>query len=109
MITNRIPILPPVDSYIGKRPNPMPFSAIFDLPRLRRALNIPVLEWQEVKDPRSEETDILGCWNIFEVDDMRASGPRESRNPISLVLGTYSRYTLFQSIHTRPVKLPRTN
>ena len=49
----------------------LPFGDIFDLPRLRRVLRRPVIEWHEVKhleDPTSVETppmntsEPIGCW-----------------------------------------------
>ncbi|KAL4252409.1 hypothetical protein ABKN59_004871 [Abortiporus biennis] len=61
-------------------------SEIFDIPRLERALQLPVLEWQQVKDRNSSEVDGLGCWNIYQVDDLHAQGPRQSRNVMDLKL-----------------------
>ncbi|KAH9947399.1 hypothetical protein B0H21DRAFT_341109 [Amylocystis lapponica] len=82
MITDRVPILPPFTSHINAAADPAAFSDIFDVPRLIRSLNIPVLEWHQVKDVdlawSSGETDELGCWNIWEVDDIRSDGPRQS-------------------------------
>ncbi|KAH8101626.1 hypothetical protein BXZ70DRAFT_934190 [Cristinia sonorae] len=85
-ITNRVPVLPPLDSFIGKRPIAKPFSEIFDLPRLERALGMDVIEWKDVKDPKSEELDVLGCWNVFQVASMQATEPRFSRNAMFLKL-----------------------
>ncbi|TCD65886.1 hypothetical protein EIP91_002046 [Steccherinum ochraceum] len=85
-ITNRVPVLPPLDSYIGKRPTAIPFSEIFDLPRMERELGMDIIEWKDVKDRRSEELDALGCWNVFQVANMHASEPRFSRNAMDLKL-----------------------
>ncbi|KAJ6615644.1 hypothetical protein B0H10DRAFT_1915811 [Mycena sp. CBHHK59/15] len=41
------------------------FGDIFDIPRLQRAIRAPVLDWRQVKDPRSQSIDDLGCWNIW--------------------------------------------
>lgn len=65
----------------------IPFSSIFDLPRLSETLGFPVLEWQQVKDPNSTELDVLGCWNIWQVDNLESTGPRDSRIPYRLQLG----------------------
>lgn len=88
-MTNRIPVLPPLDSFVGRVPTPIPFSAVFDLPRLSKTLGFPVLEWHQVKDPSSTELDVLGCWNIWQVDNLEASGPRDSRTPGRLHLGAF--------------------
>ncbi|THH17713.1 hypothetical protein EUX98_g9074 [Antrodiella citrinella] len=85
-ITNRVPVLPPLDSYIGKRPVAIPFSAIFDLPRLERELRMDIVEWKDVKYSQSEEVDVLGCWGVFQVADLHTSGPRFSRNAMDLKL-----------------------
>ncbi|OBZ78653.1 hypothetical protein A0H81_00005 [Grifola frondosa] len=42
LITSRVPILPPFTSYLGSDVEPLPFSEIFDVPRLILALNAPV-------------------------------------------------------------------
>ncbi|KAI0638784.1 hypothetical protein C8Q77DRAFT_1151813 [Trametes polyzona] len=82
MITGRIPIIPPFTSHIGGTATPLAFSDIFDVPRMVVALNTPILEWHMVKDldrAQSENVkDELGCWNIWEVDNVEAQGPRGS-------------------------------
>ncbi|RDX51420.1 hypothetical protein OH76DRAFT_1417184 [Lentinus brumalis] len=91
-ITGRIPILPPFTSYING--DPMPFSQIFDVPRMVLALNTPILEWHMVKDlelARSQKTyDELGCWNVWEAVDLHPPenerGPRGSVTPSLLNL-----------------------
>ncbi|KAL1940582.1 hypothetical protein VTO73DRAFT_8017 [Trametes versicolor] len=82
LISGRIPIVPPFTSYIDGAASPLAFSDIFDVPRLVLALNAPVLEWHMVKDlerAQSENVkDALGCWNIWEVDNLQSKGPRGS-------------------------------
>ncbi|KAJ3487322.1 hypothetical protein NLI96_g3606 [Meripilus lineatus] len=85
-MTDRIPVLPPLDSYIGHWSTPRPLSSVFDLARLSEALGFPVLEWSQVKDPESTEIDVLGCWNIWQVANLDAIAPREARNPRELYL-----------------------
>ncbi|OCH88822.1 hypothetical protein OBBRIDRAFT_836268 [Obba rivulosa] len=84
MVTSRVPIIPPFTSHINAVADPLTFSDIFDVPRLARALNAPILEWADVKDLAAAEAqresgqDEVGCWNIWEVDNVFAEGPRGS-------------------------------
>ncbi|KAK6985031.1 hypothetical protein R3P38DRAFT_3231072 [Favolaschia claudopus] len=71
LLTERVPIVPfftPTHvSY--KAPNPVPpidFGVMFDVPRLSKALGIPILEWWQVKDKNSTTLDSLGCWSIWK-------------------------------------------
>ena len=77
----------------------MPFSQIFDVPRMVMALNMTILEWHMVKDLElahgQNVWDGIGCWNLMEVDDIRAPeaerGPRGSITPSILALGASAR------------------
>ncbi|KAI9070174.1 hypothetical protein FKP32DRAFT_1599461 [Trametes sanguinea] len=93
MITGRVPILPPFTSYIDAAAQPLPFSEIFDVPRLARAIDSPVLEWHMVKDVDLAHShasrDHIGCWNIWEVDDLHSDGPRGSYSTALLALGEH--------------------
>ncbi|KAH9891311.1 hypothetical protein C8Q73DRAFT_651429 [Cubamyces lactineus] len=90
MITGRIPILPPFTSYIDGSASPLPFSEIFDIPRMALGTNMPILEWHMVKDVdrahAEHAKDEVGCWNIWEVDNLQSDGPRGSYSPILLTL-----------------------
>lgn len=49
-LTSRVPILPrfrPV--HVGADLPHLDFGVVFDVPRLREAVGIPVLEWRQVK------------------------------------------------------------
>jgi len=86
IITDRIPIIPVfVPSHIGNVP-PIDFGLVFDVPRLRKSLGIPVLEWNEVKDRHSEAVEEIGCWNTWEAVQTRDAYPRRSPNPDQLKL-----------------------
>ncbi|KAF7359917.1 putative O-fucosyltransferase-like protein [Mycena venus] len=64
-LTERVPIIPrfrPV--HLDGNVSHIDFGDIFDLPRLRKELKTPILEWREVKDLRSEMVEDLGCWDI---------------------------------------------
>ncbi|KAH8825674.1 hypothetical protein DL96DRAFT_1530298 [Flagelloscypha sp. PMI_526] len=83
--TQRVPVLPHFTAghFQG---DSMTVGQIFDLPRLSKALGITIVEWHEVKDPRSAVVDTLGCWNIWQTVQQNGAGPRESRAPVDLKL-----------------------
>ncbi|KAG5647758.1 hypothetical protein DXG03_008481 [Asterophora parasitica] len=87
MITDRIPVIPMfTPSHIGGAVPPIDFGLVFDVPRLRKALNIPVLEWHEVKDRASNEVEEIGCWNTWEAVQKNEHYPRRSHVPDHLKL-----------------------
>ena len=87
-----VPVLPPFTSHIEGEKPPLPFSRVFDVPRMSRAINTPLLDWAQVKDlgraVSEEGLDAVGCWNIWEAQSVYADGPRGSYTPILLGLGT---------------------
>ena len=91
-ISDRIPVLPPFTSHISGDKAPLPFSRVFDVPRMSRAIGTPVLDWTMIKDIqhalREDMYDQIGCWSIWEVQDVAADGPRGSYTPVLLNLGT---------------------
>jgi hypothetical protein len=91
IITDRIPVLPPfTPSHINigasHRVPPIDFGNIFDVPRLAKLLDKPILEWRDVKDEESDDWDSLGCWNIWEAVQDEQRFPRPSEAPDSLAL-----------------------
>jgi hypothetical protein len=91
LITNRVPIIgaftPSHVNGHGHAPH-IPFGDVFDVPRLRKHLNKPVLEWREVKDySHSSEVEEIGCWSTWEAVQERETFPRGSSIPIELNLG----------------------
>lgn len=96
IITDRIPVLAPfTPSHINMgAKNPVPpidFGDVFDVPRLAKLLNWPVLEWRDIKDEQSNEWDGLGCWNVWEAVQDEEHHPRGSIAPE--VLGLDLSYT----------------
>ncbi|KAF9270633.1 hypothetical protein L218DRAFT_976349 [Marasmius fiardii PR-910] len=82
LITDRVPIIPVfTPSHIGRGVTPIAFGDVFDVPRLRKLLGKPVLEWRDVKDEKSIEVEELGCWSIWETAQTGATGPRGDRAP----------------------------
>ncbi|KAF5368391.1 hypothetical protein D9758_002236 [Tetrapyrgos nigripes] len=67
LITDRVPIIPMFyPSHIGYDVPPIPFRDVFDIDRMRKLIGKPILEWQDLKDPKSEALENLGCWNVWE-------------------------------------------
>ncbi|KAK7031517.1 hypothetical protein R3P38DRAFT_2924116 [Favolaschia claudopus] len=66
LITERIPIVPRFTPVNMPENSPeLDFGEVFDILRLQQGLDLPVLEWHQVKDPNSQFLDDLGCWNIL--------------------------------------------
>ena len=86
MITERVPIIGPFTPSHGEDLD-LAFSDVFDLPRLRTALRMPILEWNEVKTWDSDFVDEIGCWSVWETVQYDDQAPRESRVPYLLGLG----------------------
>jgi hypothetical protein len=77
LLTGRTTILPPfAPSHVGRDAPLVPFSEIFDVPRMSATFRQPFVEWHEVKDIDSTEIDTLGCWSVW--DAVRKEGPRDS-------------------------------
>lgn len=54
----------------------LPFSEVFDLDRLSNDIQLPVVEWDEIKNASSTEVEELGCWNVWEAVQYRDRNPR---------------------------------
>jgi hypothetical protein len=91
IISDRVPIIGKfIPSHVGGHVQSIQFGEVFDVPRLRRSLGKPVLEWQEVKDETSEIVEDLGCWNTWEVSQENEKFPRRTQQPYDLKLGEQS-------------------
>ncbi|KAJ7125778.1 hypothetical protein C8R43DRAFT_1075303 [Mycena crocata] len=65
LLTERVPILTPFSPIHHQHGAPtVPFGDVFDLPRLQKAVGIPILEWGQVKNAESKVVDSLGCWDL---------------------------------------------
>jgi hypothetical protein len=60
---------------------------VFDLPRLRQSLRIPILEWEDVKDDTSEEYEAIGCWSVWQAVQYGEETPRQNWQTPRLKLG----------------------
>ena len=79
LISERVPIVHYFNWDVPGTPTDvrtLPFSEVFDLDRLSNEIQMPVVEWDEVKDPRSTEMEELGCWNVWEAVQYRDHNPR---------------------------------
>lgn len=86
ILTDRIPLIPMFTPSHIDDTQPVDFGVVFDVPRLRREIGKPVLEWHEVKDRNSDTLDELGCWNTWEAVQNRETFPRISPVPDLLKL-----------------------
>ncbi|KZS96753.1 hypothetical protein SISNIDRAFT_424333 [Sistotremastrum niveocremeum HHB9708] len=90
-LTRRTPILPPFHpSHVGREAGIIPFSDVFDIDRLSRAMNIPILEWHQIKNTSDEEhyanpatrgyyggeKEELGCWTVWPSQRADGASPR---------------------------------
>ncbi|KAG8942800.1 hypothetical protein FRC04_003495 [Tulasnella sp. 424] len=80
-ISRRIPVLPPLlpdEEHLGRGGASLDASDIYDIPRLAKTLNLPILEWSQLKRARyyksyiqadqesHDDDEVLGCWGIYE-------------------------------------------
>jgi hypothetical protein len=86
-LTDRVAVLPPfMPMHVGSDAPPVPFGEVFDVPRLSKTLGVPLLEWRDIKDPKSTELETLGCWSVWEA--VSGEEPRPSLAPYVLSLGS---------------------
>jgi hypothetical protein len=87
-ITDRVPVIPPfVPLHIGEDAGSLPFGDVFNITRLSRAIESPVVQWSDVKKPGSRIMDEVGCWDIWQPTQYEEQEPRDSRMPRQLNLG----------------------
>ncbi|KAF8922053.1 hypothetical protein CPB85DRAFT_1265699 [Mucidula mucida] len=84
VITERVPIVPPfTPSHVLQDgvASEIPFGDVFDVPRMQKLMNTPILEWRDVKSQATGESDELGCWNVWEATQYHEPYPRRSSVP----------------------------
>ncbi|KAJ7729241.1 hypothetical protein DFH07DRAFT_850334 [Mycena maculata] len=87
LITDRVTILPVfMSTHLPGHAPALMFGDVFNISRLRTALEKPVLEWREVKQSDSPILDDIGCWNVWESSQYNDLGPRHSNVPWKLNL-----------------------
>ncbi|KAF9041716.1 hypothetical protein BDZ89DRAFT_1060087 [Hymenopellis radicata] len=89
IITERVPILPPFTPSHVLQDGPaseLPFGDVFDVPRMQKLMNTPILEWRDVKNRAIAGDDELGCWNVWEATQYNEPNPRRSSVPELLKL-----------------------
>ncbi|KAF7317860.1 hypothetical protein MKEN_00873900 [Mycena kentingensis (nom. inval.)] len=66
-ITDRVAVLTYfTPTHIGGNAPTINFGEVYDVPRLERAMGMRILEWHQVKDPKSEVVDTMGCWSVWK-------------------------------------------
>jgi hypothetical protein len=102
LLTSRIPILAPFyPTHVGVTAGIVPFSSFFDVPLLSSTLNIPILDWKDIKnysqpvldtskyfnaDYYGGESEELGCWSVWMTSRAQGVYPREGEIPRALSL-----------------------
>ncbi|KAF7971400.1 hypothetical protein HWV62_21242 [Athelia sp. TMB] len=86
-LTGRVPVVPPfVPSHIGGDAGSIAFGEVFNTTRLGELIGIPVIEWQDVKQPGSDYDDEIGCWDVWQSTQYSEDYPRRSGVPDALNL-----------------------
>ena len=88
----------------------MHFGDVFDLPRLRQSLRMPLIEWRELKDieaGRKQPLEPLGCWSLWQAYDQMNHKPRPNfiTGELQLALGTL--FLLAMSLTITYLQRPR--
>jgi hypothetical protein len=79
MLTSRTPVIPPfVPSHVDYDGGFPPFDDVFDVLRLAAAINMPILEWRDVKQENGTASDELGCWTCWLGGRIAAREPGHS-------------------------------
>lgn len=132
-MSHRIPILPPFIPSAGHVGHGVPvilFSDVYDLPRLRDALNWPLLEWSDIKKAKYNDTfdshasdmegvdkEVLGCWGAQQAFD-KNNRPTPASTPGFLNLGERPKVThitmasgadLLVLLHLPPLQLQKSS
>ena len=66
LLSNRTAVLPPtVPIHIPWEAGFPYFSEIIDIPRLSSTIQVPIIEWSDLKSKTSAHVDQLGCWTTW--------------------------------------------
>ena len=92
LITDRIPVIPKftpshvlLDGHVGD----LPFSDVFDVPRLASLIRSPVLEWRDIKIDENPTLETMGCWAVWPEQQNYEPTPREGYYPRNSGLGEF--------------------
>ena len=99
LLTNRTAVLGPfAPSHIGGSAGIIPLGEVFDVPRLNKLLNHPVVEWRDVKMANvTDDTprEPIGCWSAWAAAE-REGRPRGTPLDNVLKLGEWFIVILWQ-------------
>lgn len=82
MLTRRVPIIGPfAPTHVGtaKDAGFIPFGDLYDVPRMARELEWPIVEWRDVKKQKVEGqvNEAIGGWSVWaRYDTIRDGKPR---------------------------------
>lgn len=94
LLTGRVAVLPPWQpSHLPEEAGYPPFSEVFDIPRLSQSANIPIIEWQDLKQLNSTHEDQLGCWSIWATVAQNDADKRPRGNRLENKLALDVAYT----------------
>ncbi|KAF8196887.1 hypothetical protein K438DRAFT_1673147 [Mycena galopus ATCC 62051] len=90
LLTERVPIIPrfvPAPEHMPPSSPEVDFGDVFDIPRLQHEIDMPILEWHQVKEHNSQFIDVLGCWGVrnvvFSTDGFELSPPENLKIDVS--------------------------
>lgn len=80
ILTDRVPIVPLfTPSHVDHSTPPVNFGDVFDIEQLSKAIRRPVIQWHDIKVLPSENTDVVGCWSVWDAVQRGYGGPRRSQ------------------------------
>lgn len=98
-ITDRVSVIGTfTPSHIGGEVPPIAFGEVFNVSRFIEDSKVPMVEWDEVKNPDSEVVDAIGCWNVWEAVQYYEHYPRGSSIPDWVGLGTFHAFKCAQDV-----------
>jgi hypothetical protein len=63
---NRTAVIPPINpGHLDGSAGSMAFGQVFDLPRLSRAIQHPLVEWYDLKNVSEQHVDRISCWSVW--------------------------------------------
>lgn len=65
VLAGRVPVIGDfAAAHMHGNPGFLPVSEVYDLPRLAETLQMPILEWRDLKNRSSRIMEEIGCWSL---------------------------------------------
>jgi len=65
LLAGRVPVVGDfAPAHMHGSPGYLPVSQVYDLPRLAETLQMPIIEWDDIKNRSSGVMEELGCWSL---------------------------------------------